>query len=82
MLALKLALSLFAAQGVARASTPVIYAQGDATQVLARLDARSDDALEPMPLEDLRAMPPRVEGGSVRTCAGAPVDLAIVLSLV
>jgi hypothetical protein len=82
VLALKLAICLFAAQGVARAGTPVIYAQGDAVQVLARLDADSDDALEPIPLEDLREMPPRVEGGSVRTCAGAPVDLAIVLSLV
>ena len=77
-----LAVCLFAAQGAARAATPVIFAQGDAVQVLARLDADSDEALEPMPLEDLRAMPPRVEGGSVRTCTAAPVDLAIVLSLV
>ena len=82
MLALKLAVCLFAAQGVARASTPVIYAQGDAAQVLARLDASSDDALEPMPLDDLRGMPPRVEGGTVRTCTAAPVDLAIVLARV
>jgi hypothetical protein len=77
-----LAVCLFAAPGAARAGTPVIFAQGDAEQVLARLDAKSAAALEPMPLEYLRGMPPHVETGSVRTCTGAPVDLAIVLSLV
>jgi hypothetical protein len=82
VLALKLAACLFVAEGVARAATPVIFAQGDPAQVLARLDAKSDGALEPMPLEQLRQTPPRVEGGSVRACTGAPVELAVVLSLV
>ncbi len=81
-----LALCLFAAQSAARAGTPVIFAQGEAAEVVARLEDErgmpDDIALEPMPLEQLRALAPRIEGGTVRTCGGAPVDLAVVLSLV
>jgi hypothetical protein len=79
------ALCLFAAQSAARAGTPVIFAQGDEAEVLSRLDIGADffddDAFDPMPLEQLRALAPRVDGGTVRRCSGDPVELAVVLSL-
>ncbi|MBX2799149.1 MAG: hypothetical protein KTR31_15860 [Myxococcales bacterium] len=63
---------------VAMAGTPVVYAEGDAPVVLARVAERTGvplEQLDPVPLQQVRTAPPEVLGDVVmRRCAKSATD--------